>query len=114
MGWACAVKRVWLAAPALATVLTERANANLGGWLRVLLLLLPAGVEVLARYELTPEERAAQGHESVIVAVRSDHLMATAFHPELTSDVRWAGRAREGWPGRPPHGPLRCSSWSSL
>lgn len=47
-----------------------------------------AGVEVLAQYDLTPEERAAQQRESVIVAVRSGHLMATAFHPELTSDAR--------------------------
>ncbi len=52
--------------------------------------LAAAGVEVLAQYELTPEERAAQQRDSVIVAVRSDHLMATAFHPELTNDVRWA------------------------
>ena len=42
------------------------------------------GVEVLAEYTLTPEEAAAQQHKSVIVAVRDSHLMATAFHPELT------------------------------
>ncbi|GAB4813000.1 hypothetical protein N2152v2_000046 [Parachlorella kessleri] len=46
-------------------------------------------VEVLARYELTPEERQAQQRDSVIVAVREGPLMATAFHPELTSDTRW-------------------------
>jgi hypothetical protein len=40
-------------------------------------------------YELTAEERAAQGREKVGVAVRSRHLLATAFHPELTDDVRW-------------------------
>jgi len=47
------------------------------------------GVQVLAEYELSPEERAAQGRDSVIVAVRSGCLMATAFHPELTDDARW-------------------------
>ncbi|PRW33817.1 putative pyridoxal 5 -phosphate synthase subunit PDX2 [Chlorella sorokiniana] len=47
------------------------------------------GVEVLAEYTLTPEEAAAQQHKSVIVAVRDSHLMATAFHPELTQDTRW-------------------------
>ena len=46
-------------------------------------------MEVLAEYTLTPEEAAAQGRASVIVAVRSGHLMATAFHPELTQDDRW-------------------------
>lgn len=39
---------------------------------------------MLAEYRLTEEERAAQQREAVIVAVRSGHLMATAFHPELT------------------------------
>lgn len=47
------------------------------------------GVEVLAEYRLTAEERAAQGQDSVVVAVRSGPLMATAFHPELTQDSRW-------------------------
>ncbi|KAL4446745.1 hypothetical protein ABPG77_007989 [Micractinium sp. CCAP 211/92] len=47
------------------------------------------GVEVLAQYKLTAEEAAAQGHDSVVVAVRSGPLMATAFHPELTQDSRW-------------------------
>ncbi len=27
--------------------------------------------------------------QKVIVAVRQKNLMATAFHPELTSDMRW-------------------------
>lgn len=48
----------------------------------------PAGVEVLAQYKLTAEEAAAQGHDSVVVAVRSGPLMATAFHPELTQASR--------------------------
>ena len=47
------------------------------------------GVEVLASYSLTEEERAAQERDSVIVAVRSGPLLATAFHPELTNDLRW-------------------------
>lgn len=47
-------------------------------------------VEVLAEYHLTPEEQKAQdGRVSVAVAVRDKHLLATAFHPELTSDLRW-------------------------
>lgn len=53
--------------------------------------VLSAGpdVEVLAEYPLTAEEAAAHGRERVIVAVRKGVLMATAFHPELTTDVRW-------------------------
>ena len=60
--------------------------------------VLEAGpeVEVLARYELTPEERQAQQRDSVIVAVREGPRMATAFHPELTSDTRWVGGPAEG------------------
>ncbi len=44
---------------------------------------------MLAEYVLSPSEREAQGREKVGVAVRSGHLLATAFHPELTSDTRW-------------------------
>lgn len=42
-------------------------------------------------HSLTPGERAeSQGAlEKVAVAVRSGHLLATAFHPELTADSRW-------------------------
>lgn len=50
------------------------------------------GVEVLAEYNLPPEERevsADSSRSSVAVAVRSGCLMATAFHPELTADLRW-------------------------
>lgn len=46
-------------------------------------------VEILAEYKLSDEEKASQGKESVVVGIRSAHLMATAFHPELTDDVRW-------------------------
>ena len=49
---------------------------------------------MLAEYTLTPEEAAAQQHKSVIVAVRDSHLMATAFHPELTQ-VRSSARAHK-------------------
>ncbi len=49
-------------------------------------------VEVLAAYELRPDEAAAQGgRKSVAVAVRQGPLLATAFHPELTTDLRWCG-----------------------
>lgn len=47
------------------------------------------GVEILAEYTLSPDEKAAQGRDSVAVAVRSGNLLATAFHPELTEDARW-------------------------
>eukprot|EP00882_Tetradesmus_deserticola_P031042 GHRQ01035086.1.p1 GENE.GHRQ01035086.1~~GHRQ01035086.1.p1 ORF type:complete len:219 (+),score=82.92 GHRQ01035086.1:61-657(+) len=47
-------------------------------------------VEVLAEYQLRPEEAASQnGRSSVAVAVRQGPLLATAFHPELTKDLRW-------------------------
>lgn len=47
-------------------------------------------VEVLAEYQLAAEESAAQnGRKSVAVAVRQGPLLATAFHPELTKDLRW-------------------------
>ena len=48
-----------------------------------------AGVEALAHYTLSEEEKKAQGKENVIVAVKSGVLLATAFHPELTTDKRW-------------------------
>ncbi|KAK2077739.1 hypothetical protein QBZ16_004586 [Prototheca wickerhamii] len=49
------------------------------------------GVDVLASYALSPQEKAEdpQRPESVIVAVRSGNLLATSFHPELVDDVRW-------------------------
>ena len=42
---------------------------------------------------LSATEAEAQGRESVAVAVRSKHLLATAFHPELTDDLRWCANA---------------------
>jgi len=47
-------------------------------------------VEVLSEYKLSEEEvEQAQGVRQVAVAVRSGPLLATAFHPELTDDIRW-------------------------
>ncbi|KDD75881.1 SNO glutamine amidotransferase, partial [Helicosporidium sp. ATCC 50920] len=51
------------------------------------------GVEVLARCPL-PSHLASSADasavpDSVIVAVRAPHLLATSFHPELTPDARW-------------------------
>ncbi|KAK9845690.1 hypothetical protein WJX84_002611, partial [Apatococcus fuscideae] len=48
------------------------------------------GVEILSEYELDAEEQQqAKGQKAVAVAVKSGNLLATAFHPELTDDVRW-------------------------
>jgi 5'-phosphate synthase pdxT subunit len=41
------------------------------------------GVEVLARLD------NVEGRTGEIVAVRQGHLLATAFHPELTDDDRF-------------------------
>jgi len=54
------------------------------------------GVEILSEYTL-PEAVKMDGWEgeedgsikSVVVAVRQQNLLATAFHPELTGDIRW-------------------------
>ncbi|KAH7426270.1 hypothetical protein KP509_11G093300 [Ceratopteris richardii] len=59
--------------------------------------ILEAGpaVEVLADYTVThgesEKEKDANGNkeQKVAVAVRQGNLLATAFHPELTSDTRW-------------------------
>ena len=59
------------------------------------------GVEVLAEYHLSEvqRQRKPDAPSKVAVAVRQGHLWATAFHPELTSDLRWhkafADMARE-------------------
>jgi len=47
------------------------------------------GVEVLATYTLSAAEAADAGRADVAVAVRRGPLLATAFHPELTTDLRW-------------------------
>lgn len=64
--------------------------------------ILEAGpsVEVLAEYTILSKESTStienmenegqyQAGEKVIVAVKQGNLLATAFHPELTSDTRW-------------------------
>ncbi|KAL4520718.1 hypothetical protein Ndes2526A_g05265 [Nannochloris sp. 'desiccata'] len=71
-----------------ATGMKEGGQALLGG-LDCLVHQTGPGVEILAEYTLSPEEKAAQGRDSVAVAVRSGNLLATAFHPELTEDARW-------------------------
>jgi 5'-phosphate synthase pdxT subunit len=35
------------------------------------------------------QEENAAPEEKVIVAVRQNNLLGTAFHPELTADTRW-------------------------
>ena len=35
------------------------------------------------------EGEGESGEERVAVAVRQGQLLATAFHPELTGDLRW-------------------------
>eukprot|EP00742_Colponemidia_sp_Colp-10_P007189 GILJ01007724.1.p1 GENE.GILJ01007724.1~~GILJ01007724.1.p1 ORF type:complete len:227 (-),score=29.12 GILJ01007724.1:98-778(-) len=52
-----------------------------------------AGVEVLTSTPITDAQRkqhadVLQG-DDVVVAVKQDHLLGTAFHPELTHDNRW-------------------------
>jgi 5'-phosphate synthase pdxT subunit len=60
------------------------------------------GVEVLAEYELTEAEaQKAGGRARVAVAVRGGPLLATAFHPELTSDLRWCAALGGRVLGRP-------------
>ncbi|KAJ7526983.1 hypothetical protein O6H91_16G030400 [Diphasiastrum complanatum] len=52
-------------------------------------------VEVLAYYDVSStlslegDEEARLEGQSVAVAVKQGNLLATAFHPELTSDTRW-------------------------
>lgn len=46
-------------------------------------------VIVLSEYQLTNEEQQRAGRESVVVAARSENMLVTAFHPELTEDMRW-------------------------
>lgn len=46
-------------------------------------------VEVLAEYVLTASDSDTCKYKSVVVAVRQGSLLATSFHPELTSDLRW-------------------------
>eukprot|EP00899_Mesostigma_viride_P003169 jgi/Mesvir1/12853/Mv05882-RA.1 len=54
------------------------------------------GVDVLAEYKVDDAAPPAvdvdgvmKKFDKVIVAVRQNHILATAFHPELTKDLRW-------------------------
>ena len=49
----------------------------------------PDDVAVLSEYVCSKEEAEVSGRESVIVAAKSGTMLATAFHPELTEDLRW-------------------------
>eukprot|EP00898_Chlorokybus_atmophyticus_P001491 jgi/Chlat1/2342/Chrsp17S02804 len=55
------------------------------------ILQLGEGVEVLAECPVAPEDlpEGAPQTDKVVVAVRQNNLLATAFHPELTADNRW-------------------------
>jgi 5'-phosphate synthase pdxT subunit len=48
-------------------------------------------VEVLADITAASPQgvEQADGNNRVMVAVRQGHLLGTAFHPELTADLRW-------------------------
>eukprot|EP00897_Mesotaenium_endlicherianum_P005022 jgi/Mesen1/4548/ME000232S03806 len=46
-------------------------------------------VQVLAECPVAPQSDSEVQREKVAVAVRQGNLLATAFHPELTDDVRW-------------------------
>lgn len=50
----------------------------------------PAVVQTFSpKVEVLASLKRADMSEPVIVAVQQDNVMATAFHPELTEDVRW-------------------------
>lgn len=46
-------------------------------------------VTVLSEYTLSQEEQQRAGRASVVVAAKSENMLVTAFHPELTEDTRW-------------------------
>ena len=50
------------------------------------LILQKKNVEVLNTVDIVKEDDT---HDKVIVAVKQNNLLATAFHPELTDDSRW-------------------------
>lgn len=55
--------------------------------IRAIFIRAPAVMEVGADVEVLA---STPGHgEEVIVAVRQGNIVATAFHPELTDDLRW-------------------------
>lgn len=81
-----------------------RQLAELGGpdHFRAVFIRAPAvvesgsDVEILAEYQIQPGtapeavgSTAAEDVKKVAVAVKQGSILATAFHPELTSDTRW-------------------------
>ena len=46
-------------------------------------------VTVLSECTLPEADQTRLGAERVVVAARQDNMLATAFHPELTEDIRW-------------------------
>lgn len=65
---------VFIRAPA---ILMNESDAVAGG---------PEGVEYLSILDL---DEPTHGVNRVAVAAKQDHILVTAFHPELTSDIRW-------------------------
>ena len=55
----------------------------------------PDSVTVLSEYKCSHEEVQKAGQDKVIVAAGSGNLLATAFHPELTEDLRWCAPGPE-------------------
>ena len=55
---------------------------------RAVFIRAPAIIEVGEKAEMLLEVTTPNG-QRVIAAARQDHLLATAFHPELTADPRW-------------------------
>jgi 5'-phosphate synthase pdxT subunit len=55
---------------------------------RAVFIRAPAITETSEQVERLAELETANG-ERVVVAVRQGPILATAFHPELTDDIRW-------------------------
>jgi len=55
---------------------------------RAVFIRAPAILEVGEKAEILLEVTTPNG-DRVIAAARQQHLLATAFHPELTTDTRW-------------------------
>jgi glutamine amidotransferase PdxT len=50
---------------------------------------ISALAEVLRVLNLNPSDSSSIPDINAIVAVRQNNILATAFHPELTKDLRW-------------------------
>lgn len=51
--------------------------------------ILESNVDVICELTLDEKQKSKVNRERVIVAVKSQNCLATAFHPELTGDNRW-------------------------